>query len=56
MWTVEEQESIQKTAKETIEGIKTFAIPTGMQVAEGPEVVLKFLIASIDSFGIPRRA
>jgi hypothetical protein len=69
MWTPEQQEEIQKIAKETIPGIRTYvthcrssrvpcidvlhpnssaAIPTGLQVANGPDAVVTFLKEKID--------
>lgn len=56
MWTPEQQEEIQRIARETVPGIKTAAIPTGMQVAEGPDAVVNFLAEKVGSLGIPRRA
>ncbi|UZJ55560.1 hypothetical protein CBS101457_004880 [Exobasidium rhododendri] len=49
MWTPEQQEHIQKVAKETIPGIQTHAIPTGLQVKVGPEGIVKYLSERIDS-------
>ncbi|WVQ73555.1 hypothetical protein IAR50_003133 [Cryptococcus sp. DSM 104548] len=48
MWTPEEQTHIQQIAKETIPGIKTYAIPTGMHVKTGPEGIIKYLTERID--------
>ncbi|WOO80287.1 uncharacterized protein LOC62_03G003801 [Vanrija pseudolonga] len=48
MWTPEEQEQIQQIARDTIPGIKTHGIPTGLQVKEGPEGVVRYLTAQID--------
>ncbi|WWC90325.1 uncharacterized protein L201_005258 [Kwoniella dendrophila CBS 6074] len=48
MWTPEQQEEIQKIAKETIPGIKTHAAPTGLQAQGGPEGVVKYLMGRID--------
>lgn len=47
-WTPEQQEQIQKIAKETIPGIETHAIPTGLQVQVGPEGIVKYLAERID--------
>ncbi|ODN74224.1 hypothetical protein L202_07669 [Cryptococcus amylolentus CBS 6039] len=49
MWTPEEQTEIQQIAKNTIPGIKTYAIPTGMHVKAGPEGITKYLTERIDS-------
>ncbi|AAW41377.1 hypothetical protein CNA08170 [Cryptococcus deneoformans JEC21] len=48
MWTPEQQEEIQRIARETIPGIKTHAIPTGLQVQVGPEGIVKYLMERID--------
>ena len=48
-WTPEEQAEIQKIAKETIPGIRTHAIPTGLQVEVGPDGVVDYLTERIDS-------
>jgi hypothetical protein len=44
MWTAEESDEIQRIAKETVSGIKTMAIPFGLQVEKGPDAVVDFLI------------
>lgn len=49
MWTPEQQEEIQRIARDTIPGIKTAAIPTGLQVERGPDAVVDFLKSKIDS-------
>src|SRR6187402_2270197 len=43
MWTKEESDEIQRIAKETVPGIKTMAIPEGLQVEKGPDAVVAFL-------------
>ncbi|KAG0645936.1 hypothetical protein D0Z07_8037 [Hyphodiscus hymeniophilus] len=43
MWTKEESDEIQRIAKETVLGIKTMAIPQGLQVERGPDAVVEFL-------------
>ncbi|KAG4417305.1 hypothetical protein IFR04_009595 [Cadophora malorum] len=43
MWTKEESDEIQKIAKETVAGIKTMAIPQGLQVEKGPDAIVEFL-------------
>ncbi|WWC71204.1 uncharacterized protein I206_105157 [Kwoniella pini CBS 10737] len=48
MWTPEQQEEIQKIARDTIPGIKTQATPTGLQAQGGPEGVVKYLMERID--------
>ncbi|KAL1412154.1 hypothetical protein Q8F55_003161 [Vanrija albida] len=49
LWTPEEQEQIQQIARDTIPGIKTHGIPTGLQVKEGPEGVVRYLTGQIDT-------
>jgi hypothetical protein len=48
MWTPEQQEEIQKIARDTIPGIKTYAIPTGLQVKVGPQGIVDHLMERID--------
>ncbi|KAK1926853.1 hypothetical protein DB88DRAFT_475833 [Papiliotrema laurentii] len=48
MWTPEQQEEIQRIARETIPGIKTHGIPTGLQVQVGPEGIVDYLTERID--------
>ncbi|KAJ9123163.1 hypothetical protein QFC22_001356 [Naganishia vaughanmartiniae] len=48
MWTPEQQEEIQRIARTTIPGIRTAAIPTGLQVERGPDAVVEFLKEKID--------
>ena len=43
MWTLEESDEIQRIAKETVPGVKTMAIPQGLQVEKGPDAVVEFL-------------
>lgn len=47
-WTPEQQQEIFRIARETVPGIKTHAIPTGLQVQVGPEGVVKYLMEQID--------
>jgi hypothetical protein len=47
-WTPEQQEQIQAIARDTIPGIKTHAIPTGLQVQVGPDGIVKYLMERID--------
>jgi hypothetical protein len=47
-WTPEQQEEIQQIAKDTIPGIKTAAIPTGLQVKVGPQGIIDYLMGKID--------
>ena len=43
MWTQEESDEIQRIARDTVPGIKTMAIPQGLQAAKGPDGVVEFL-------------
>ena len=43
MWTAEESDEIQRIAKETVSGIRTMAIPHGLQVEKGPDAIVAFL-------------
>jgi hypothetical protein len=43
MWTKEESDYIQNLARETVSGIKTHAIPQGLQVEKGPDAVVEYL-------------
>nr|XP_031858610.1 uncharacterized protein CI109_005990 [Kwoniella shandongensis]KAA5525682.1 hypothetical protein CI109_005990 [Kwoniella shandongensis] len=48
MWTPEQQEEIQQIARNTIPGIKTHAIPSGLQQKSGVEGVIQYLGETID--------
>ncbi|KAK4944193.1 hypothetical protein LTR10_016306 [Elasticomyces elasticus] len=43
MWTPEESARIQQIAKDIVPGIKTHAIPQGLQVEKGPDAVVEYL-------------
>lgn len=43
MWTPEESTRIQQIAKDIVPGIKTHAIPQGLQVEKGPDAVVEYL-------------
>jgi hypothetical protein len=43
MWTAEESARIQNIAREIVPGIKTHALPHGLQVEKGPDAVLEYL-------------
>ncbi|KAK5221265.1 hypothetical protein LTR96_005174 [Exophiala xenobiotica] len=43
MWTPEESARIQQIAKDNVPGIKTHAIPQGLQVEKGPDAVVEYL-------------
>ncbi|WVR09294.1 hypothetical protein IAU60_006359 [Kwoniella sp. DSM 27419] len=48
MWTPEEQAEAQRIARETIPGIKTYGIPTGLHTTAGPDGVVQHLVERID--------
>ncbi|KAF8864201.1 hypothetical protein BDZ45DRAFT_57137 [Acephala macrosclerotiorum] len=54
-WTVEQQSLIQATAKEIVPGIKTIAIPPGLNATKGGEAVVDFLKWDIQRLGLPMR-
>lgn len=43
MWTPEESTRIQQIARDNVPGIKTHAIPEGLQVQKGPDAVVEHL-------------
>ncbi|KAE9380585.1 hypothetical protein N431DRAFT_324199 [Stipitochalara longipes BDJ] len=43
MWTQDESDEILRIAREVVPGIKTMAIPQGLQDQKGPDGVLEFL-------------
>lgn len=47
MWTKEESDYIQNLAKEIVPGIKTHAIPQGLQVEKGPDGVVEYLMENV---------
>jgi hypothetical protein len=55
-WTPEQQREIQQIAKDTIAGIKTAAIPAGLNATQGGGAVVEFLKNMVYDVGIPRRA
>lgn len=56
MWTPEQQEEIQAIAHRTLPGIKTAALPPGLQVKIGPDGMVKYIVELIDTLGIPTRS
>ena len=44
MWTPEQSQEIQAIARETVPGIKTMALPQGLQVQQGPDAVVQYLV------------
>ncbi|KEF60705.1 uncharacterized protein A1O9_02266 [Exophiala aquamarina CBS 119918] len=49
MWTPEESARIQKIASANKPGIKTHAIPQGLQVEKGPDAIVDYLKERIPS-------
>ncbi|CAK7200605.1 hypothetical protein SEUCBS139899_003303 [Sporothrix eucalyptigena] len=47
MWTPEQADTIFATARSVVPDIKTIAIPTGLQVERGPDVVVEFLLEHV---------
>ncbi|KAG9240841.1 hypothetical protein BJ878DRAFT_570689 [Calycina marina] len=43
MWTAEESEEIRRNAKIVRPQLKTYAIPQGLQVKEGPQAIVEHL-------------
>jgi len=43
MWTPEESLKARETAKQLVPGIKTFALPQGLQVNKGPDAVVEYI-------------
>lgn len=44
MWTPEESDRIQAIARETKPGIKTMALPQGLQIEKGPDAVVEYIM------------
>jgi len=47
MWTAEESLKVRMEASEIVPGLKTFAIPKGLQVEKGPDAIVEFLIENL---------
>lgn len=47
MWTAEESEQIQATARSIVPNIKTHAIPHGLQVERGPDAIVEHLLEKV---------
>ncbi|QDS75473.1 hypothetical protein FKW77_004411 [Venturia effusa] len=47
MWTAEESLKVRTEAASIVPGIKTFAIPKGLQVEKGPDAIVEFLVENI---------
>ncbi|KAI5478354.1 hypothetical protein MNV49_005205 [Pseudohyphozyma bogoriensis] len=51
---VEQHDEIGKIGRQTIPGIQHVAIPTGLHLTEGPDGIMKFLHAKVETLGLPR--
>jgi hypothetical protein len=47
MWTPEESAEIQAIARSIVPGIKTHAIPQGLQVQKGPDAIVEYLLEKV---------
>ncbi|KAJ0131518.1 Uncharacterized protein HZ326_25033 [Fusarium oxysporum f. sp. albedinis] len=47
MWTPEEAQQIQTLARSVVADIKVLALPTGLQLAGGPDAVVEFLLKEV---------
>ena len=47
MWTPEQSIEIQSIARSTVPGIKTHAIPEGLQVQRGPDAIVDYLLEKV---------
>ena len=47
MWTKEQSDGIRAIAREVVPGIRTTAIPEGLQVEKGPDGVFEWLMEEL---------
>ncbi|KAF4995355.1 hypothetical protein F66182_16402 [Fusarium sp. NRRL 66182] len=47
MWTAEQSAAIFETARKIRPGIKTHAIPHGLQVERGPDAIVEYLVENV---------
>ncbi len=47
MWTAGQAEEIQAIARSLRPGIKTYAIPHGLQVERGPDAIVEHLMENV---------
>jgi hypothetical protein len=47
MWTSEQATQIQVIAQKARPGIKTYAIPHGLQVEKGPDAIVEHLVENV---------
>jgi hypothetical protein len=50
MWKPEESEEIQRIAREKQPGVKTLALPQGLQVERGPDGVFEYIMEKLPAF------
>lgn len=43
MWTPEQSQAAQDTARRIVPNVKTFALPQGLQVEKGPDAVVEYI-------------
>jgi hypothetical protein len=48
MWTPAQSRLIQSIARDIVPGIRTFAVPQGMQVKKGPDAVIEYVEGNLD--------
>ena len=49
MWTPEQAREIREIAERERPGIKTHAIPQGLQVEKGPDAIVEYLLENVPS-------
>jgi hypothetical protein len=49
MWTADEATEIRAIAERERPGIKSYAIPQGLQVERGPDAVVEYLVEVVPS-------
>lgn len=47
MWSPEQAQEIRQIALDTVPGIRTHAIPQGLQVKDGPDAVVAYLVREV---------
>jgi len=47
MWSPEESLKVRTEAEQLVPGLKTFAIPQGLQVERGPDAIVEFLVENL---------
>jgi hypothetical protein len=47
MWTPEQSKAIQSIARSAVPGIKTTALPQGLQAEQGPDAVVEYLLEKV---------